>query len=529
MSSNTVSDNDNSSPALDFARNACTYLTQATDPFHAVFYACERLKGAGFVDITDSSSNESTNQFVLQPGGKYYYVVHSTTLVAFCVGIDYQPDGTCGFHVVGGHTDSPNISIKPNSKKPTKCDVTQLAVQCYGGGLWHTWFDRDLSISGRVFVRNNDNNNMIEQHIIKINRPLLRISNLAIHLQSADERKAFTVNNEDHLSPILAMEIQKVLSTNGDNDQTTAKKIVDDAESIVSTITDDNKDGWKEYQEPALLHVLANELNCHTNNIIDFELNLYDVQKATRAGIYNDFIHSSRLDNLASCYMSLTALIEHIQENEDANESIDSHDVKMILLYDHEEVGSTSVVGAASPILNEAVDSITRTIFGNNDPTNNMYQKISDIKQSSFLISSDQAHAIHPNYSTKHEKNHQPKMNSGMVIKRNSNQRYATNPVGGVMMREIVKRATTTTTDNSPWKYYIPTLQEFMVRQDCGCGSTIGPTISANTGIKTIDMGCPQLSMHSIRETMGLYDLVHGINFFKAYYQYYRIVQNSMQ
>jgi aspartyl aminopeptidase len=157
----------------------------------------------------------------------------------------------------------------------------------------------------------------------------------------------------------------------------------------------------------------------------------------------------------------------------------------------------TCSVGAASPILGEAVKRISSALTDNSGATannNNSVDMYEATIRRSFVLSSDQAHALHPNYATKHEKNHQPQMNAGMVIKRNSNQRYATNGITGVLIREIARRAG------------LPPVQEFMVRQDCGCGSTIGPLISATTGIRAIDMGCPQLSMHSIRETMGICD-----------------------
>jgi len=146
--------------------------------------------------------------------------------------------------------------------------------------------------------------------------------------------------------------------------------------------------------------------------------------------------------------------------------------------------------------------------------TNDIYESC---LRRSFVLSSDQAHAVHPNYASKHEKNHQPKMNQGMVIKRNSNQRYATTTVTGVLMREIARRAG------------LPPVQEFIVRQDCGCGSTIGPAISAATGIRAIDMGCPQLSMHSIRETMGVCDITNGLDLFKAFFEHFRDVDSSVE
>ena len=511
-------------PYLPLARQAMAYFDASTDPFHAVQASIDLLQKAGFQPLNEATPYSGVG--VIVPGGKYYYTRNKSTLVAFCVGPQWknerqsQPQQPWGFKIIGGHTDSPNLRVKPRSRRRS-VDCIQIGVECYGGGLWHTWFDRDLGLSGRVLVRNNDTQR-IEQRLVQINRALLRISNLAIHLRTAKEREAFEVNKEDHLSPILALEAKKALSV---SITTTDSTLTNEVETKKENINDNNsKDGWIEHQEPALLQILAVELNCTVQDIVDFELCLFDVQKAALGGAFSEFVHSARLDNLASCFMAVQAL-QHHANSSDWLET--DRDVSMIVLYDHEEVGSTSAVGAAGPILREAVQRITAALFlgsgseNNNININNNVSAMNDMHEAclrnSFVLSSDQAHAVHPNYASKHEKNHQPKMNQGMVIKRNSNQRYATTPLTGVLMREVARRAN------------LPPLQEFIVRQDCGCGSTIGPAISAATGIRTIDMGCPQLSMHSIRETMGVGDLTNGLNLFKAFFAHFREVDSSVE
>lgn len=471
---------------LPLAKQAMDYFDASSDPFHAVQTSADMLTAAGFEELAEASPYAGN----LVPGGKYFFTRNKSTLVAFCIGEKYEPGN--GFTIIGGHTDSPNLRVKPRSKR-SSAGCLQLGVECYGGGLWHTWFDRDLGISGRVLVRVGDK---IEQRLVKVDRALLRISNLAIHLQTADERKAFKVNKEDHLSPILAMQAKKALT--GENEEK-------------SKTDDSTKDGWSEYQEPALLQLLATELDVDVASIVDFELSLFDVQKAALGGAFNEFVHSARLDNLASCFLAVQALVDHVNEGLLAN----AKDVSMVVLYDHEEVGSSSAVGAASPIMGEAVRRISSALSSDS----NMQE--SDLYESclrkSFVLSSDQAHAVHPNYESKHEKNHQPKMNQGMVIKRNANQRYASTAVTGVLIREIARTAK------------LPAVQEFIVRQDCGCGSTIGPVISSATGIRAIDMGCPQLSMHSIRETMGICDLTNGLDMFKAVFRYFTQVDASVE
>mmetsp|Transcript_6935 Transcript_6935/g.10400 ORF Transcript_6935/g.10400 Transcript_6935/m.10400 type:complete len:467 (-) Transcript_6935:68-1468(-) len=272
------------------------------------------------------------------------------------------------------------------------------------------------------------------------------------------------------------------------------------------------KDGWTEYQESILLQMLAAELDMASSNILDFELNLFDVQKASLGGAYSEFVHSARLDNLASCFMAVEGLVEY-SSKEGALEC--DEDISLVALFDHEEIGSDSATGAGSPIMGEAVKRIC-SAFEDKDDSHNHICTYSKSIAKSFVLSVDQAHAIHPNYAGKHEKGHAPKMNDGMVIKRNSNQRYATTGVTGLIVREIARKAG------------LKPVQEFVVRNDCGCGSTIGPIISSTTGMRAIDMGCPQLSMHSIRETMGTSDFTNGLDLFKAFFLHFRDVDDSI-
>jgi aspartyl aminopeptidase len=240
------------------------------------------------------------------------------------------------------------------------------------------------------------------------------------------------------------------------------------------------------------LDLLAAELGVDVDDIADFEINLFDVQKSSLGGVRSEFLHSARLDNLASCFLALEGLLAHVEGGELEHDS----DIPLVVMFDHEEIGSNSATGAGSPIIGDAVRRISTALYDNDkDSTGTVKEDwLASCINKSFVLSSDQAHAIHPNYASKHEKQHAPKMNGGMVIKTNVNQRYATNGITGFIIREIARRAE------------LPPVQEFVVRQDCGCGSTIGPLISATTGIRAIDMGCPQLSMHSIRETMGVAD-----------------------
>jgi len=372
-----------------------------------------------------------------------------------------------------------------------------LGVECYGGGLWHTWLDRDLGISGRVLVRTSntqeEGKKKIQQKFVKIDKPIARVSTLCIHLQTAEERRSVSINKETHLAPILGT--AEILQE-GVKKQLTGGEI---------------DDFWQKEQDPFLLEMIAKELGIDVKEIADFELNLFDTQPACLGGMKDEFLYSARLDNLATCFVSTEALVAHsIGETFENDE-----DISMICLFDHEEVGSTSAQGAGSPIICEAIRRISSAL-SNIPGTVNPDLYAASIRKS-FILSVDQAHAIHPNFPNKHEKHHSPLMNAGVVVKSNQNQRYATNSVTGFIIREIVR------------KTGITPVQEFVVRNDCPCGSTIGPVLSSNTGIRVVDVGMPQLSMHSCREVMGIVDLTNGLELFQAFFAHFREVDNCLE
>ncbi|GMI20394.1 hypothetical protein TrRE_jg6719, partial [Triparma retinervis] len=208
------------------------------------------------------------------PGGKYYYTRNTSTLVAFIVGESYSPSTPGGFKVIGGHTDSPNLRIKPCSKKKGAGGITQLNVECYGGGLWHTWFDRDLSVAGRVIVRQSDGT--FKQELVNLKKPICRVPSLCIHLQTGEERAAFKINKEEHLQPIFAQIVKNTLESPADKKQKT-------------------KTAWEEGHDPILLSMIASALDIPTSSIADFELSLYDTQPASLGGANDEFLYSARL------------------------------------------------------------------------------------------------------------------------------------------------------------------------------------------------------------------------------------------
>mmetsp|Transcript_2158 Transcript_2158/g.2929 ORF Transcript_2158/g.2929 Transcript_2158/m.2929 type:complete len:488 (-) Transcript_2158:27-1490(-) len=481
-------------PYIPFAEKACSYLSGSPDPYHAVLNNIHKIEAAGYTRLSKREPFASN----IKAGGKYYYTVNKTALVAFSVGAKYKAGN--GFKIIGGHTDSPNLKVKPHSKR-SGSGCVMLGVECYGGGLWHTWFDRDLGISGRVLVRSTTQGEdgktkeIIQQKLIKIDKPVARVSTLCIHLQSAEERRAFAVNKENHLSPILGT--QSILQ--------------EGVESQINGNTEMEDDFWKQGQEPLLLQKIAKDLAIEVKDIADFELNLFDTQPACLGGLESEFLYSARLDNLATCYVSIESLIAH--SSSDLMEL--DEDISLVCLFDHEEVGSSSAQGAGSPIMVEAIRRISTALSPEPGVLNpDLY---SETIRKSFLLSVDQAHAVHPNYSSKHEQNHLPLMNKGLVIKTNQNQRYATNTITAFIVREVCRKAKI----NPP--------QEFVVRNDCPCGSTIGPIVSALTGIRTVDAGMPQLSMHSCREVMGIVDLTNGHEFFQAFFKHFREIDDCLE
>jgi aspartyl aminopeptidase len=449
------------------------FLNASPTAFHAVDESKRRLKAAGYTQLSEREEWAG-----LEPGRKYFFTRNYSTIVAFAIGAKYVTGN--GFHIIGAHTDSPCLKLKPISKV-TRGGYLEVGVQTYGGGLWYTWFDRDLTIAGRVIVRDKREGGVSYAHkLVRVQEPIMRIPTLAIHLDRTISSEGLKINSQSHLVPVLATaiknELQKSVGENGPKE------------------TSENKNTK---HHPLLLQLIAKEANCELDDISDFELQLCDTQPSIVAGAMKEFIYSGRLDNLCMSFCSLKALIDSTF----AEHSLDHESgVRMVALFDHEEVGSNSAQGAGSPAMLDALSRITASF---NTSNNKLLEKAI---QRSFLVSADMAHALHPNYMDKHEENHQPKMHGGLVIKHNANQRYATNAVTAFIFREIAER------------HQLP-VQDFVVRNDMGCGSTIGPILASGVGIRTVDIGAPQLSMHSIREMCAVDDISHSYEHFKAYFE----------
>jgi aspartyl aminopeptidase len=451
------------------------FVNASCSPFHAVQSAKEVLRSHGFSQLHERDS------WHLKPNEKYFFTRNNSTIFAFAVGGQYKPGN--GANIIGAHTDSPNLKVKPVSTRESK-GYLSVAVEPYGGGLWHTWFDRDLTVAGRVVV--SGDGDKFEQRLVHIDRPILRVPNLAIHLTSAEERSAFKINTQTHLGfPVLATVLKNQL-----NGEIPLKE--------------------KPNHHPLLLQVLARELGVVVSQIRDFELSVCDTQPATLGGALNEFIFSPRIDNLFMSYSALMGLVGSLEGDSLAKEER----IRLVTLFDNEEVGSETAHGAGSNMMAQVLTRIITACYPPADRSADADYLQRDFSRT-FLISADMAHGVHPNYGEKHDENHQPAMHKGPVIKYNANQRYATTSVTAFLLKELARR------------HSIP-MQEFVVRNDSPCGSTIGPILSANCGIRTIDIGCPQLSMHSIREMCGTDDLTHAIALFKAFFENFTKVDETL-
>eukprot|EP00276_Gloeochaete_wittrockiana_P002075 CAMPEP_0184673268 /NCGR_PEP_ID=MMETSP0308-20130426/86582_1 /TAXON_ID=38269 /ORGANISM="Gloeochaete witrockiana, Strain SAG 46.84" /LENGTH=489 /DNA_ID=CAMNT_0027120735 /DNA_START=128 /DNA_END=1597 /DNA_ORIENTATION=+ len=456
--------------AADFV----SFVNQAPSPFHAVDVSRKRLLENGFEPLSES------DHWSLKPNGRYFFTRNQSTIVAFTVGGKYQPGN--GMKIVAGHTDSPNLKVKPVSAV-TKAGFLQLGVETYGGGLWYTWFDRDLTIAGRVIVSVSAGASSpprFDHRLVHVTRPLMRISSLAIHLDREANEK-FAPNKQSHLLPFLSTAIKGQLE----------------------------KDSEDARHHPAFLRLLADELKCEPSDIVDFELSVCDTQPATIGGLCREFIFSPRIDNLLSCFCILQAFLDTLS-------SVPNDEyVRVIAMFDHEECGSDSTQGAGSTLMVDLLRRLARCLSEPNPSSPGLSDAFERVCRKSFLISADCAHACHPNYADKHEDRHRPKFHGGPVIKTNSNQRYATNSLTALTIRTLAQR------------HNIP-VQDFVVRNDMGCGSTIGPILATNCGIRTVDIGNAQLSMHSIREVCAVDDVDYMAALLGAFFEEFQEVDRAL-
>lgn len=282
---------------------------------------------------------------------------------------------------------------------------------------------------------------------------------------------------------------------------------------------------------PHIVELLASEAGVEAKDVIDFEIVLFDTQKACLGGLMDEFIFSARLDNLNQTYCATMGLIDSLQKSTSLD---DESAIRLIACFDHEEIGSMSAQGAFSmmlPAVIRRLSSLPASHFSGSQ-SDKSYDRVNDFENtayeqtlsSSFLVSADMAHSVNPNYAEKYERDHKPEMNKGVVIKVNANNRYATNSPGIVLLQEVARKAPKKI-ETDPTS--VP-LQLFVVRNDSSCGSTIGPMLSAHLGARTLDLGNPQLSMHSCRETGGADDVHHAVRLFSSFFEHYSSLEKTI-
>lgn len=459
--------------AHDLAKEFLSFNDESPSSYHAAASVGKLLEEADFIRIKETEDWSPR----LKPNGRYYFTREGSSLVAFTLDENFG-DPNMSMALLGAHTDSPCFKIKPVSTK-SAMGYLQIGVECYGGGLWHTWFDRDLTVAGRVAVR-TQNNSTLEMRLVHIKRPLLRIPNLAIHLQKSVNTEGFKANKERHTVPIFATEI---------------------AAGLNSQFVSEQRNSVQSRHCSLLINILAQELDVDPTDIVDLDLSVSDTQPSAVGGALNEFVFAPRLDNLGSCFTLTKSLINSLSETSVAKSA--GCLVKMISMFDHEEVGSKSTQGASSPLVQETIERITSIVKGSS---------YYSVVRSSMMCSVDMAHAVHPNYAHTHEDKHRPVLGSGMVVKTNQNQRYATSGITGMIIREVARRA-----GDLP-------IQEYVVPNDKPCGTTIGPTVSTVTGLRTVDLGQSMLSMHSVREMASVADFYAAECLLRAFFTHFKSI-----
>ncbi|HEX9258995.1 MAG TPA: M18 family aminopeptidase, partial [Acidimicrobiales bacterium] len=404
---------------LPAAERLIEYLAASPSPYHAVATAAARLDGAGFARLDERAAWEPTSAGYVARGG---------TLVAW----RRHPDAPAEqpMRIVGAHTDSPNLRIKPRPDTGA-AGWRQIGVEVYGGALLNSWLDRDLGLSGRVVLRGG------EVRLLAVDRPLARVPQLAIHLDRDVNDKGLVLDRQRHLVPVW---------------------------------------GLGPTEAGGFASFVAAELGVATGDIVTWDLMLHDLTPPALLGRDRELLASARLDNLCSCATALDALT-----------TVEASAATAVLcLFDHEEVGSNSGTGAAGPML-EAV--LERLVHASGGDRTHLRRALAG----SVCVSADMAHSAHPNYLDRHEPEHQPVPNGGPVLKVNASQRYATDAITAAAFVDACDRS------GVPW-------QVFVSRNNMPCGSTIGPITATRLGVATVDVGVPQLSMHSARELCGVSD-----------------------
>ncbi len=419
------------------------FIDASPSPWHVVQTIEQRLQAAAFSALPEQDC------WRLEAGGRYYVIRDESSIILFVVG--RRPLAQSGFRIVGAHTDSPGLRIKPNPVLDSD-GLLRLAVEVYGGPILATFSDRDLSLAGRLCYR--DDRKHIASRLVHVDRPLLRLPHLAIHMN----RKV----NEDGLKLDRQKELPLLFTTAAE----------------------------QQLPRQLFLSILEQYTGIEAERILSWDLNVYDTQKGECWGGDRQFIADSQLDNLASCHAALMAMLDP--------DSLASDHTLVCAFFDHEEIGSTSRIGADGSLL---PDTLERIALAQDLGRSDLHRAMAR----SFLVSADMAHAYQPNFPTAFEPEHRVGVNQGPVIKINANQRYSSESVSEAMFISWCEQA------GIPY-------QKYSHRSDIPCGSTIGPISAAKLGIRSVDVGNPMWAMHSVRESAGALDHEYLIRVLKKFF-----------
>ncbi len=419
------------------------FMDSAVCNFLAVDTIKRRLLDAGFTML------DPIDHWTLERGQGYFITKNDSAIFAWIVG---DGDPSTGVKIISSHSDSPGFRVKPNAEMISEGGVVRLNTEVYGGPILYTWFDRPLSLAGRVMLRGEDALHPVAK-IVKFDQPLLTIPHLAIHF-NRQVNDGNPLSKQRDMLPVIALQTEPSES----------RYLIAD--------------------------LIATELNVAPEDILDYDLTLYDTTPAQLVGVDSEMITSGRLDDLSMAHASMSALLESQQ----------GEMTRVMAVFDNEETGSGTKQGAASPVLINLLKRINMAIGGDEES----YLRSID---ASFMVSADNAHALHPNYPEKHDPTNHPVLGGGPVIKINANCKYMTDAQSAAVFRTICEQAG------------VP-CQTFVNHSDSAGGLTLGNILTSQIDLKGVDMGAAMWAMHSCRETASVRD--HGY-IIQAFTQFYNL------
>ncbi len=431
--------------AKQVVQHLLNFIDESPSPWHAVASIEAAIQAFQFVKLDEMV------KWQLQTGGRYYVVRDDSSIVLFVLG--RKAPAESGFKIVGAHTDSPGFRIRPNAATASN-GIARIGVEIYGGPILATFTDRDLSLAGRVSYVDDKGN--LSQKLVRFDQSLVRLPNLAIHLNRGVNEDGLKLHKQNELFLLFT--------------QLTADQLP---------------------PQPYFVALLAQAAGIEAAQLLSWDLAVYDTHKGTFWGANQEFYANSQIDNLASCHAGLQALLNDAVINT-------AESTLVCAFFDHEEIGSKSHIGAAGNFLTDVLQRISIA-------TSSDREAMSCASANSFLISADMAHAYHPNFASAYEADHSVIVNQGPAIKSNANRRYSTESISTAHFIRWCKEA------DVPY-------QRYSHRSDLPCGSTIGPIASAQLGIRSVDIGCPMWAMHSVRESAGVQDHEYMIKVLKQFF-----------